>query len=114
MAEFTPAGLLQPGTAAVEVHLRGSLTDYAILDQGDFDKLTADGVLTPWFVSQSQQNRVRAKLKSGKVAPVDILIMKPRNDQRVVYKDGDFTNLTRANLVLGHRPVIDVLIERQR
>lgn len=98
---------------AVPLTQYGEPAGFAQVDREDFFALTELGFRSPWFLERGG-GRVLAKPLVGKVAPVDLLIMKPRQAEKVIYLDGNHTNLTRANLTFGHRPTIDIMLERQR
>jgi hypothetical protein len=98
--------LFPPGVIPVPVHYKGVLETYALVDEKDYERLIARGMVIPWFINKSQRSRVKTKLSTnGQIAPVDILIMRPRAKERVVNKDGDHTNLTRANLMIVPRSI---------
>ena len=111
---MTDAETLFPeGVVPVPLKAAGKIVDYAQANKADLDALHEAGITGAWFLSR-ERDRVLVRMQTGKVVPVSVLIMRPRNDQKVVNRDGDPTNLTRENLELAPRQLIDILWERQK
>jgi|GEM_PF-5134572 len=74
----------------------------ARVNEADLLDLKARGITGPWYVNT--KGMVCARLPNGMPLPVVILIVQNPKGSRVVFRDGDPLNLTRANLKTVHGP----------
>jgi len=77
----------------------GEPTAHALIDLADAHYLERLGISSPWFFSRTT-GRVLGRNAEGKEVPIARMLARPPRHLDVGYRDGDPTNLTRANLVV--------------